>query len=227
MSDIKNVKLSFQCPKTKDSLEATSKDAFNCAECNKKVIDFTQKSQEDLEQVLVDKSKTHCGIFIASQMNRNFLKYAAAASVLLGSSGLSTLSAQNVIKTDTVSLVNENHGQMLTGKVIMGFVAPKIEEVISYPEPIGGFDAYSLAISKNLKYPDSLKVEGKVYLILTIGKKGSLKKVEIIGGLDPLADKEAVRAVKATKTKFKPGTKNGEPIESTLAVPIMFKRSKD
>jgi hypothetical protein len=203
MSDIKNVNLGFNCPKTKDSLNRTTKDSFHCSNCSKEVIDT-------------------CGIFNQSQLSRTFLKY-AAATALIGSSFLATAQGQHVIEADSVEEAYELIGDIVFGEVVDDTTSYNYY----YPEPIGGMAKFYEALMTQLKYPDSLKTDGRTFVKITVDTTGNITTVEVIKGFDEYADKESVRAIESLNYPFKTADNNGKPVESHLILPINFKRDKD
>lgn len=92
------------------------------------------------------------------------------------------------------------------------------------PQPIGGIKE----IEKNIIYPELAKkfnLEGKVLLAVLVGTKGESKKITVHKGLGLGCDEAAIEAVK--KTRFIPGEKKGEVIETEILFSINFKLSKN
>ena len=82
--DIKNVRLSFQCPQDWNCMkETTAKERF-CANCKHAVKDFTKSNQQELAAAIGGGTTRVCGRFTRSQLSSEFLKYAAAS--VLGAS---------------------------------------------------------------------------------------------------------------------------------------------
>jgi periplasmic protein TonB len=75
-------------------------------------------------------------------------------------------------------------------------------------------------------YPEAAKlnnITGRVMVKMVIEKDGSVSHVEILQGVDPLLDAEAVRVV-STLPKFeKPGILKGKPVAVNYMIPITFK----
>ncbi len=93
-----------------------------------------------------------------------------------------------------------------------------------YPEYPGGANALSSHIAKNMVYPKSAAdngIQGRVFIRFVVTETGAVDKVEVLKGVDPLLDKEAVRVVKTLKD-FKPGLKNGKPVAVSYTLPIAF-----
>ncbi len=88
------------------------------------------------------------------------------------------------------------------------------------PTIIGGIKT----IQKNIVYPEIAKragIEGKVFIKVFLDEKGNVIRVEVIKGIGAGCDESAVKAVE--KAKFTPGIKDGKPVKTQVAIPIMFK----
>jgi TonB family protein len=101
-------------------------------------------------------------------------------------------------------------------------IEPKIPEEV-YPKFPGGTEKMFEFINENLRWPDTeADVQGRVIVLFTVEKDGSLSDIKVAKSLDPLFDKEAVRVVKSMP-KWKPGMDNGEPIRVRFSVPVTFR----
>ena len=79
-------------------------------------------------------------------------------------------------------------------------------------------------VNKNLKYPKDAKdahVEGAVKLQFTVGTNGGVQEVQILQGVYPSLDDEALRVVRSSP-KWKPGIKDGKPVRVTYTYTIHF-----
>lgn len=73
------------------------------------------------------------------------------------------------------------------------------------------------------KYPPGLikeHVQGDVVLYAIIRKNGSVDSIQLVRGLDPELDRNAMEAL--SRWKFRPGTREGEPIDIEAVVRIPF-----
>ena len=96
-----------------------------------------------------------------------------------------------------------------------------VEEMPMFP---GGESELLKFIAENTQYPEVAKennIQGKVIVRFCVTSKGGVDKVEILKGVDPELDKEAVRVVKTLPT-FKPGKQGGKPVPVWYMVPINF-----
>jgi len=105
------------------------------------------------------------------------------------------------------------------------------EEVVNFyvieekPEFPGGEAAMFQYISKTIKYPEIAKennVQGKVFVQFVIGKDGKVTDVQVIRGVDPSLDKEAIRVIQ-NMPAWKPGKQRGKPVKVSFQLPINFK----
>jgi protein TonB len=97
-----------------------------------------------------------------------------------------------------------------------------VEEMPEYP---GGKTALLKFVGDNLNYPEEAQknnIEGKVFLKFVVNVNGLVDRVEIIKGVDPLLDSEAVRVVKILP-RFTPGKQGGVPVPVWYVLPINFK----
>ena len=73
------------------------------------------------------------------------------------------------------------------------------------------------------KYPPTLineHVEGEVVLYAVIRRDGSVDSIQLVRGIDEELDKNAMNAL--SQWKFRPGTRQGEPVELEAIVHIPF-----
>jgi len=85
----------------------------------------------------------------------------------------------------------------------------------------GGDIGLKKFIQENLRYPKTVDcIEEKVYIEFTVDTLGNVKDVEIKRGISPSVDEEAIRIVKLLK--FISGTRNEQPIEVKMIIPISF-----
>lgn len=96
-----------------------------------------------------------------------------------------------------------------------------VEEMPMFP---GGEVELLRYIMENTQYPEVAKennIQGKVIVRFCVTAKGGVDKVEILKGVDPELDKEAIRVVK-TLPAFKPGKQGGKPVPVWYMVPINY-----
>jgi protein TonB len=92
------------------------------------------------------------------------------------------------------------------------------------PEFPGGELALRKYIAENVRYPEMAKendIQGTVYVRFVVDEQGKVTNVEVMRGVDPLLDKEAVRVVQSLP-KWKPGKQRGKAVKVSHSVPIKF-----
>lgn len=92
-------------------------------------------------------------------------------------------------------------------------------ELEKMPFPIGGMRK----IQKKIKYTQAAirsGIEGKIYVLVFINKKGVVTKTKILKGLGYGLDESALKAVKSTR--FTPGKQKGKPVNAKVSIPIVF-----
>ena len=88
----------------------------------------------------------------------------------------------------------------------------------------GGPETFRAFIVKNLKYPESAKksgIQGKVYVQFTVDYMGNVKDVNIVRGVTPALDEEAVRVIKLSP-KWTPGKNNDKYVNVKFTFPVNF-----
>lgn len=97
----------------------------------------------------------------------------------------------------------------------------RVDQLPSFP---GGKEALFLYIAENINTPISTaehKIHGQVIVKFVVYKDGQVGDVGIMKSLDPLADAEAQRLVKAMP-KWVPGKNKGENVNVEMGLPILF-----
>ncbi|MBQ6768622.1 MAG: TonB family protein [Prevotella sp.] len=80
-------------------------------------------------------------------------------------------------------------------------------------------------IANNVQYPPIAVengISGRVVVGFVVEKDGSISHVQVLRGVDPSLDKEAVRVVKSMP-KWNPGMQKGIPVRVKFNIPISFK----
>lgn len=93
--------------------------------------------------------------------------------------------------------------------------------------PVFPFGDVSKWVNKNVKYPQvALEngVQGKVFTSFVIEKDGSVSKVVVTRGVDPLLDKEAIRVIQSMP-KWQPGKQRGKAVRCSFNLLINFQLS--
>ncbi|MCB2221534.1 MAG: TonB family protein [Bacteroidetes bacterium] len=93
------------------------------------------------------------------------------------------------------------------------------------PEFIGGEEALKKFLAENIIYPNELSekgIQGTVYLKFIVNIKGEVEDVKVVLGAHELLDKEAIRIIKLTSGKWKPGEQKGKTVKVAMTLPIKF-----
>ena len=153
------------------------------------------------------------------QLRRQLGKAVAVVGVSMGLAVLTSCESQlTEMNTDNniSSVLNQNNNSEWMGEII----SPQP----SFP---GGSQALVDFLRENTKYPEqALKdsIEGRVVVAFVIDTDGSITKPEVVRGVHPLLDAEALRVVKLMP-KWEPGSENGTPVKVRYNLPITFKKN--
>ena len=99
------------------------------------------------------------------------------------------------------------------------------EIVEENPEFPGGDKGFTEFLRKNIVYPESAidnGIQGRVMVIFVVERDGSVTGVDILKGVDPALDKEAMRVAKLMP-KWKPGKQQGKAVRTRFKVPVVFR----
>lgn len=93
------------------------------------------------------------------------------------------------------------------------------------PEFPGGQAALMKFLSENIRYPVIAQengIQGRVICSFVVEKDGSITDVQVVRGVDPSLDKEAVRVIQSMP-KWKPGKQRGKAVRVRFTLPIVFR----
>lgn len=79
-------------------------------------------------------------------------------------------------------------------------------------------------ISEHLRYPAVAQengIQGRVVVKFVVDKDGNINQAQVIRGVDPALDREALRLVNSMP-KWNPGMNHGEPVSVWFTLPITF-----
>lgn len=79
-------------------------------------------------------------------------------------------------------------------------------------------------IQKSIRYPVIAQengITGRVFVRFVVGRSGKVKNIEILRGVDPSLDQEAIRVIKNLPA-FQPGKQRGVPVQVTYSTAINF-----
>jgi TonB family protein len=112
---------------------------------------------------------------------------------------------------------------IITTKAVTTPVVSDVDQPALFPGGLAGWRRY---LERNLKYPEAASdkgVQGTVRIELTVNKDGSLSQSKIKALNDPGAGlaEEAIRLI-SKGPKWKPATKNGQPVAYRFVQTITF-----
>ena len=102
----------------------------------------------------------------------------------------------------------------------------EIFEIVEEPTTFPGGDAALMQwLSKNIKYPAIAQengTQGRVTVRFVVERDGSVSNAEVIRGVDPYLDKEALRVVNSMP-KWNPGKQRGKAVRTRIILPVTFR----
>jgi TonB family protein len=126
-------------------------------------------------------------------------------------------------------LTIEERNRMTDGEKGDQKVMPEPSEVFvvveQQPEYPGGLEAMMKFLSDSIVYPDEAKakgIQGRVICNFVVMKDGSIDDVNVVRGVDPLLDAEAVRVLKSMPA-WKPGKQRGQAVNVRYTLPLEFR----
>lgn len=96
--------------------------------------------------------------------------------------------------------------------------------VETMPQFPGGTAALMKFLGENIKYPIIAQengIQGRVFVNFVVNTDGSIVNVNVMRGVDPALDKEAVRVVK-TMPRWQPGEQRGKKVRVSYTLPVNF-----
>lgn len=103
-----------------------------------------------------------------------------------------------------------------------------LDHVDKWPEFPGDPDAPIEYMKENLQYPEEAKdkgIAGRVICQFIVLKDGTISDVEVIRGVHPLLDAEAVRVLESMP-KWKPGVVHGRTVKVRVLYPVTFRHQR-
>ena len=97
-----------------------------------------------------------------------------------------------------------------------------VEEMPEFPGGVSGFMQF---IIDNIRYPEAAQkngIQGRVVCGFVVNKDGSISDIQVIRGVDPLMDEEAVRVVNMMP-KWTPGKQGGIAVAVRVTIPVPFR----
>lgn len=114
--------------------------------------------------------------------------------------------------------IKEEKPRMLNGEEVLTVV----DVMPMFP---GGDKALLEFLAKNIKYPvedQKTGTQGRVIASFTVDKKGNIVDPEVLRGVSPSLDAEALRVISLMPV-WQPGKQDGKPANVRYTVPITFR----
>lgn len=130
-------------------------------------------------------------------------------------------SSQSENDTQTESSVTDENENTSESSVVDNKVYSVVEQMPNFP---GGEEALMKFINEHIKYPQSALeqgTQGTIMLRFVVTGTGGIGEVQILKGLDPDCNNEAIRVVKSLP-KFNPGMQQGRPVSVWYTTPVRF-----
>lgn len=120
-------------------------------------------------------------------------------------------------------LFGQDKGTISTEGTVKG---EQIYDIVEqYPEFPGGYSALTEWIDDNLKYPVEAAmdgIEGRVIVQFIVRPTGKVVDAEVVRGIAPSLDKEALRLINIMPSWI-PGRQKGKAVNVRYTLPITFK----
>lgn len=97
------------------------------------------------------------------------------------------------------------------------------------PQFPGGEEALLAYLNSSINYPESAKekgIQGRVVAQFVVSKRGEITQPEIIRGVDPVLDAEAIRVIK-NMPNWMPGRQGEQVLAVRYTLPITFRLSEE
>jgi len=237
MEDQPIVRLNFTCNRNWEDMTAVKGGRF-CNDCQKKVINFTNKTNDEIAAYLMSSTTKVCGRFAESQLAPALIKplwkqwLSAAAMFIAVFTGIKEASAQTNNLHDSIKSVPSKPGTTasLGGEIVLvrnNFTALSkpiqkvyaFNEVDAIPSFPAGEKAFAAYIRKNV--PSAANVDANGIASFVVDKYGNIINITIMKSANTTTDAEAIKAFQ-NSPKWKPGTKNGEAVAVRLILPFSF-----
>lgn len=104
-----------------------------------------------------------------------------------------------------------------------------LDLVEELPQPIDGREGWHKYIARTIMYPANDRkagIQGVVVVAFTITPQGKVQGAEILRGIGGESDQEAIRVI-SESPDWIPAKLNGQPVETRMRVPILFRMDSD
>ena len=214
------LQLSYQTPEIKLG------NKFNVAPLKKRII---MMNQQKTKKAGIMKYSLIVPLALALVLSSNAETIVNSAKNILSTTKNAVAENQNAvfIKNDeVVDAENVNQETVVAIQDASQTDNSKVYTVVEkMPQFLGGEEALTQYINRNVKYPaDAFQkgIQGKLIVRFTVNESGKIGNVEIIRALCPSIDAEGIRVIKSLPD-FTPGEQNGKKVAVWYTMPIIFR----
>lgn len=242
MQDQPTVRLNFTCNRNWEDMTIVENGHF-CNDCQKKVVDFTDKTPDEIAAYLISSTTKVCGRFQQSQLSPSRPKpvwkrwLSAAAMFVTVFIGVKEASAQTKASGDSTNSINQKdkrNNYALGGEIVIvrNNIIPKnsntfvqgqepysFDAVDVLPTFPSGEKAFAAYLRKNI--PSAAHADKTGIASFVVKKDGSITNVSVLKSVNDLTDKEAINALEKSP-KWTPGRKNGKAVDVSYTIPFSF-----
>jgi TonB family protein len=232
------VRLNFTCIRNWEDMIPVENGRF-CNDCQKKVIDFTGRTNDEIAAYLMSSTTKVCGRFTGSQLAPAPLKplwkrwLSTAAMVVAVFIGVKEASAQKAVpsanikrdpqkdyKGDPALEIADDEKLKNVRKFVEHepYSFASVEVLPSFPGGDKGFASY---IHKNIHVATGTK--GRVIVSCVVEKNGTLTNIKVLRGVNTQADQETANAMKKSP-RWKPAIKNGKAVSVSYIMPVYINK---
>ncbi len=138
---------------------------------------------------------------------------------------------ENDVETESTDALNsETDQEEEIQPILMPIVDEPDDDVIfvaveKMPEFPGGIQELYNFLGKKINYPSAQKemgIQGRVICQFVVNTDGSIVDVNVVRGVDPALDNEAVRVIKMMP-KWNPGEQSKKKVRVKYTLPVVFK----
>lgn len=206
----------------KEKKSAKTERTKNAAAANNKSdATYNSAAESDIEKInesLLDKTNEEAKLSVTEEEQ---LELQEPVNTTDATEAALNESSQSGNDTQTESSVTDENENTSESSVVDNKVYSVVEQMPTFP---GGEAALLEYISANLKYPQSALeqgTQGTVMLRFVVTGTGDIGEVQILKGLDPDCNNEAIRVVKSLP-KFNPGMQQGRPVSVWYTIPVRY-----
>ncbi len=225
------VRLNFACNRNWEDMVLV-KDGRFCNDCQKKVVDFTGKTNDEIAAYLMNSTTQVCGRFQKSQLAstptkpvwKRWLSVAAMFAAIF--MGIKEASAQKPLPAKGVDSIKVPHQAVMGEVLVVSYYIPTpkqkiyaFNEVDFLPSFPAGEKAFMANLRKNV--PSAANADANGIASFVVDKYGNTIDVNIVKSANATTDAEAVKAFQ-NSPRWKPGIKNGEAVAVKLVLPFSF-----